>query len=60
PVAPPPTQGSPFRIISPAVRILSYSLIHTDIYLGLSSNMGFDVSACINTHAQLQPITQCH
>uniref|UniRef100_A0A5K3FGB4 Ovule protein n=1 Tax=Mesocestoides corti TaxID=53468 RepID=A0A5K3FGB4_MESCO len=45
PAAPPPTQGSPFRSISPVVRILNSPLIHMDIYLGLSSHLGFDVSA---------------
>uniref|UniRef100_A0A5K3F4C0 6-hydroxymethyl-7,8-dihydropterin pyrophosphokinase n=1 Tax=Mesocestoides corti TaxID=53468 RepID=A0A5K3F4C0_MESCO len=39
--------------MSPAARILNSPLIHTNIYLGLSSNLGPDVSACINTHAQI-------
>uniref|UniRef100_A0A5K3FRS5 Uncharacterized protein n=1 Tax=Mesocestoides corti TaxID=53468 RepID=A0A5K3FRS5_MESCO len=41
----PPTQGSPFRSMSPATRIPNSPLIHTDIYLGLPSYLGLDVSA---------------
>uniref|UniRef100_A0A5K3FCK5 Ovule protein n=1 Tax=Mesocestoides corti TaxID=53468 RepID=A0A5K3FCK5_MESCO len=49
PVAPPPTRGSPFRGMSPVARILNSLLIHTDIYHGLSSHQGLNVSACM-TH----------
>uniref|UniRef100_A0A5K3FWJ8 Uncharacterized protein n=1 Tax=Mesocestoides corti TaxID=53468 RepID=A0A5K3FWJ8_MESCO len=49
PVAPPPTQGSPFRSMSPAPQTLNSPLIHTDIDLGLSSRLGCDVSASM-TH----------
>uniref|UniRef100_A0A5K3FR99 Ovule protein n=1 Tax=Mesocestoides corti TaxID=53468 RepID=A0A5K3FR99_MESCO len=49
PVTPPPTQGSPFRSMSPAARILTFPLIRKNIYLGVSSHLGFDVSACM-TH----------
>uniref|UniRef100_A0A5K3FDQ9 Uncharacterized protein n=1 Tax=Mesocestoides corti TaxID=53468 RepID=A0A5K3FDQ9_MESCO len=49
PVAPPPTQGSPFRSMSPAARILNSPLINTDIYRGVSPHLGLDVSACM-TH----------
>uniref|UniRef100_A0A5K3FC35 Integrase n=1 Tax=Mesocestoides corti TaxID=53468 RepID=A0A5K3FC35_MESCO len=33
----------------PAARILNSLLIHTDIYPGLASHLGLDVSACM-TH----------
>uniref|UniRef100_A0A5K3EZQ6 Uncharacterized protein n=1 Tax=Mesocestoides corti TaxID=53468 RepID=A0A5K3EZQ6_MESCO len=49
PVAPPPTQGSPFRSMSPAARILNSPLICTNIYLGVSPHLGLDVNACM-TH----------
>uniref|UniRef100_A0A5K3EF15 Secreted protein n=1 Tax=Mesocestoides corti TaxID=53468 RepID=A0A5K3EF15_MESCO len=45
PVAPPPTKGSSFCSMSPATRILNFPLIHTNIYPGLSSHLGLDVSA---------------
>uniref|UniRef100_A0A5K3F4N2 Ovule protein n=1 Tax=Mesocestoides corti TaxID=53468 RepID=A0A5K3F4N2_MESCO len=35
-------------------------LIHTNSYVGLSSRLGVDVSACINTHAQTPHTTQRH
>uniref|UniRef100_A0A5K3FHM0 Ovule protein n=1 Tax=Mesocestoides corti TaxID=53468 RepID=A0A5K3FHM0_MESCO len=47
PVAPPPTKDSPFRSMSPALRTLNSLLIHTDIYLGLSSHLGLDISSCM-------------
>uniref|UniRef100_A0A5K3EW83 Ovule protein n=1 Tax=Mesocestoides corti TaxID=53468 RepID=A0A5K3EW83_MESCO len=52
PVAPPPTQGSPFRSLSTTARNLNSSFIHTDIYLGLSQHLGLGVSACTNIHPQ--------
>uniref|UniRef100_A0A5K3G5R5 Ovule protein n=1 Tax=Mesocestoides corti TaxID=53468 RepID=A0A5K3G5R5_MESCO len=36
PVAPPPTQGSPCRSMSPAARILNSPFISSNIYLGVS------------------------
>uniref|UniRef100_A0A5K3G3P5 Uncharacterized protein n=1 Tax=Mesocestoides corti TaxID=53468 RepID=A0A5K3G3P5_MESCO len=45
----PPSQGPPFRSVWPAARILNSPLIHINIYLGFSSHLGLDVSACM-TH----------
>uniref|UniRef100_A0A5K3G2G9 PDEase domain-containing protein n=1 Tax=Mesocestoides corti TaxID=53468 RepID=A0A5K3G2G9_MESCO len=45
----PPTQGYPFRSTSPAAQTLNSPLIRMNIYLGLTSHMGLDVSACM-TH----------
>uniref|UniRef100_A0A5K3F1A0 Uncharacterized protein n=1 Tax=Mesocestoides corti TaxID=53468 RepID=A0A5K3F1A0_MESCO len=49
-VAPPPTQGSPFRSMSPDARTLIAPLTRTNIYRGLSSPLPLDFSACM-THA---------
>uniref|UniRef100_A0A5K3G012 Uncharacterized protein n=1 Tax=Mesocestoides corti TaxID=53468 RepID=A0A5K3G012_MESCO len=40
--------------MSPAAQILNSPLIHTDIYLGLSSQIGLDVSACMTHTSQVQ------
>uniref|UniRef100_A0A5K3EJ67 Uncharacterized protein n=1 Tax=Mesocestoides corti TaxID=53468 RepID=A0A5K3EJ67_MESCO len=49
PVAPLPTQGSPFRRVSPAAGIINSLFIHTNICHRLSPHPGLDVSACM-TH----------
>uniref|UniRef100_A0A5K3FI25 Uncharacterized protein n=1 Tax=Mesocestoides corti TaxID=53468 RepID=A0A5K3FI25_MESCO len=52
--------------MTPAARILHSPLIGTNIYLGSSSHLGLNVSACmthirgINTHAQTPHTTQRH
>uniref|UniRef100_A0A5K3FSV2 Ovule protein n=1 Tax=Mesocestoides corti TaxID=53468 RepID=A0A5K3FSV2_MESCO len=49
--------------MAPAARILNSHFIHTNIYLGLSSCLGLDVSSFmahnrgINTHAQTPQTT---
>uniref|UniRef100_A0A5K3FYN2 Secreted protein n=1 Tax=Mesocestoides corti TaxID=53468 RepID=A0A5K3FYN2_MESCO len=52
-VAQSPTQGSPFRSLSTAARILNSPLIHTDSYRGLSSHLGLDVSTCMTRTAEV-------
>uniref|UniRef100_A0A5K3G3R4 Secreted protein n=1 Tax=Mesocestoides corti TaxID=53468 RepID=A0A5K3G3R4_MESCO len=53
PVALPPTQGSPFRSMSPAARILNSPFISPNIYLGASPHLGLDVSACMTHTSEL-------
>uniref|UniRef100_A0A5K3FRS7 Ovule protein n=1 Tax=Mesocestoides corti TaxID=53468 RepID=A0A5K3FRS7_MESCO len=43
------TQGSSFRSMSPAARILNCPLIRSNIYIGLSSHLVLDINAC-TTH----------
>uniref|UniRef100_A0A5K3G353 Ovule protein n=1 Tax=Mesocestoides corti TaxID=53468 RepID=A0A5K3G353_MESCO len=61
------TQISPRRNTSLAARILNSPLFHPDIYLGLSSHLGLEVSASmthtskgLNLHARMPPTTQRH
>uniref|UniRef100_A0A5K3F2H8 Secreted protein n=1 Tax=Mesocestoides corti TaxID=53468 RepID=A0A5K3F2H8_MESCO len=53
PVAPPPTQASPFRSIAPTARILNSPFIHTNTYLELSSDLGLDVTAVMTQTSEL-------
>uniref|UniRef100_A0A5K3EVE5 Ovule protein n=1 Tax=Mesocestoides corti TaxID=53468 RepID=A0A5K3EVE5_MESCO len=52
-VAPPPTQGSTFRNLSPATRILNSPLICMIDYLELSPHLGLDVSACMTNTSEV-------
>uniref|UniRef100_A0A5K3FTE5 Uncharacterized protein n=1 Tax=Mesocestoides corti TaxID=53468 RepID=A0A5K3FTE5_MESCO len=44
--------------MSPAARILNSLLIHTNVYPGLSSHMGLDVSACMTHTSEAYCVSQ--